>query len=71
MFKHYLIVGCMIALAYMTYFLIYIVIEEDAVYSFKDIVMMFIVIPIFLLLLYPTVLTLLTYIIILIYKIQQ
>ena len=68
MFKHYLIVGCVIALAYMTYFLIYIVIEEDAVYSFKDIIMMFIVIPIFLLLLYPTVLTLLTYIIILIYK---
>ena len=61
----------MIALAYMTYFLIYIALEEDAVYNFKDIVMMFIVIPIFLLLLYPTVLTLLTYIIILIYKIQQ
>ena len=71
MFKYYLIVGCMIALGYMSYFLIYIVMEDDAVYSFKDIVMMFVVIPVFILLLYPTLLTILTYTIITILKITQ
>ncbi len=65
MFKYYLTVGCIMALSYVTFFLIYLVTEEDAVFNYRDILIMFVVIPILLLLFYPLALTLLSYLIIL------
>jgi len=65
MFKQYLIVGCIMALSYVTFFLIYLVTEEDAVFNYRDILIMFVVIPVLLLLFYPLALTLLSYLIIL------
>ena len=65
MFKYYLTVGCIMALSYVAFFLIYLVTEEDAVFNYRDILIMFVVIPVLLLLFYPLALTLLSYLIIL------